>query len=333
MAVPKKVASASTLTVSREIQDRCAAHRQENLVSDDILHGQFPFIQRERKLPHSLGVYESADRSPSQASRLRGPGESRRPFPSEAFSDLTKSEMQQVVEILHYSMDATTGDEVHHILQLLQQAVACPRVIGGVAQLSSTGGFKEFNSVINVSYSNDWLYTYGKNGYACVDPVLQSLLSSFKTQVWKQTYDNASSLKQLEFIEEARSFGLTHGITTGILERNRGFATFFSFAGGDAKGTARYRGLLEYLIPYLHRVLIANTHTPLSNRAKGLSPREMTVLLWMKEGKTNWEIARIVGVTERTVRFHVEGIFMKLDASSRTQAVAVAMEHGLLQAG
>jgi DNA-binding CsgD family transcriptional regulator len=75
---------------------------------------------------------------------------------------------------------------------------------------------------------------------------------------------------------------------------------------------------------------MANTHSPLSNRVKGLSPREQTVLLWMKEGKTNWEIARIVGVTERTVRFHVEGIFMKLDTSSRTQAVAVAMEHGLL---
>jgi len=71
--------------------------------------------------------------------------------------------------------------------------------------------------------------------------------------------------------------------------------------------------------------------TPLFNRVTGLSPREMTVLLWMKEGKTNWEIAQIVGVTERTVRFHVEGIYMKLDVSSRTQAVAVAMEHGLRQ--
>jgi DNA-binding CsgD family transcriptional regulator len=203
-------------------------------------------------------------------------------------------------------------------------------VIGGVAQLTATGGFKEFNSVINVSYSNDWLYTYGKNSYASVDPVLRSLLSSFKTQVWKQTYGKINSPKQLEFIEEARSFGLTHGITTGMLERDRGFATFFSFAGGDPNGTQRFSGLLEYLVPSLHRVLMANTHTPIFNRVKGLSPREQTVLLWMKEGKTNWEIARIVGVTERTVRFHVEGIFSKLDASSRTQAVAVAMEHGLL---
>jgi len=53
-------------------------------------------------------------------------------------------------------------------------------------------------------------------------------------------------------------------------------------------------------------------------------------LNWMKHGKTNWEISRILGVSERTVRFHVEGIFSKLDVTSRTQAVAMAMENGLL---
>ena len=87
--------------------------------------------------------------------------------------------------------------------------------------------------------------------------------------------------------------------------------------------------MIDYLMPYLHRVLMANTHTSLSNRVLGLSPRETTVLLWMKQGKTNWEISRILGVSERTVRFHVEGIFMKLDVGSRTQAVACAIEQGL----
>jgi DNA-binding CsgD family transcriptional regulator len=69
--------------------------------------------------------------------------------------------------------------------------------------------------------------------------------------------------------------------------------------------------------------------TPLFNHGKSLSPREMTILQWVKQGKTNWEIAQVLGVTERTVRFHLEGIFMKLDVSSRTQAVAAAMRHGL----
>jgi len=61
-----------------------------------------------------------------------------------------------------------------------------------------------------------------------------------------------------------------------------------------------------------------------------LSPRELTVLRWMKEGKTNWEIARILGLSERTVRFHVGGIFEKLDVTSRTQAVARALVAGLI---
>lgn len=61
-----------------------------------------------------------------------------------------------------------------------------------------------------------------------------------------------------------------------------------------------------------------------------LSPRELTVLLWMKEGKTNWEIAQILGLSERTVRFHVGGIFEKLDVTSRTQAVARALGAGLI---
>jgi LuxR family transcriptional regulator, quorum-sensing system regulator CviR len=300
---------------------------QGHSISEDTLHDAFPFIKSGGKETYrdeqNLGL-----RNP-RPKALPPIGIPRRPFPAELFTDLTKREMQRVLEILHYAVQATTGDDVYHVLQLIQKAVACPRVIGGVAQLNAKGGFREFNSVINVSYSNDWLYTYGKHGYATVDPVLQSVLSTFKTQVWEQTYERTSSSKQCEFIEEARSYGLTHGITTGLLERSRRFASFFSFAGGDPDDTHRYKGLVEYLIPHLHRVLITNTHTPLSNRVKGLSPRETTVLMWMRQGKTNWEISRILGVSERTVRFHVEGIFVKLDVNSRTQAVAFAMEQGL----
>jgi DNA-binding CsgD family transcriptional regulator len=296
---------------------------QDHSISEDALQGAFPFIKTGRSLEQDLSLSASRPKS------LSSLGIPRRLFPSELFRDLPKPEMHRVLEILHYASEATTGDDVYDVLQLIQKAVACPRVIGGVAQLNAKGGFKEFNSVINVSYSNDWLYTYGKQEYATVDPVLQSLLSTFKTQIWEQTYKKTSSPKQCEFIEEARSYGLTNGITTGLLAQNRRFASFFSFAGGDPRDARRYHGLIEYLIPYLHRVLIANTHTPLHNRVKGLSPRETTVLMWMKQGKTNWEISRILGISERTIRFHVEGIFEKLDVSSRTQAVACAMEQGL----
>jgi len=93
--------------------------------------------------------------------------------------------------------------------------------------------------------------------------------------------------------------------------------------------------LLHYVFDCLSRAQ-TRMETPRTgpvplDKARGhLSPREMTVLLWMKEGKTNWEIARILGLSERTVRFHVGGIFEKLDVTSRTQAVARALGSGLI---
>ena len=60
-----------------------------------------------------------------------------------------------------------------------------------------------------------------------------------------------------------------------------------------------------------------------------LSEREVEVLNWLKKGKRSWDIAVILNITERTVNFHVTNIMQKLNAVSRVQAVAVAIERGL----
>jgi LuxR family transcriptional regulator, maltose regulon positive regulatory protein len=61
-----------------------------------------------------------------------------------------------------------------------------------------------------------------------------------------------------------------------------------------------------------------------------LTPKELETLTWVQEGKTTWEIARILEVSQATVKFHVGNILRKLGASSRPQAVAIAMKAGLL---
>ncbi len=62
-----------------------------------------------------------------------------------------------------------------------------------------------------------------------------------------------------------------------------------------------------------------------------LSDREKEVLQWVGRGKNNWEISKILGISERTVKFHVGRIMARLDAVSRTQAVVLAMELGILE--
>jgi DNA-binding NarL/FixJ family response regulator len=64
-----------------------------------------------------------------------------------------------------------------------------------------------------------------------------------------------------------------------------------------------------------------------------LSKREQEVLRHLATGMSNKQIARVTGITEGTVKFHVTSIMAKLDAKSRTEAVAVATKRGLIGLG
>jgi DNA-binding NarL/FixJ family response regulator len=63
-----------------------------------------------------------------------------------------------------------------------------------------------------------------------------------------------------------------------------------------------------------------------------LTPRELDILTLMARGLRNKEIASQLFITERTVKFHANAIYRKLDVSSRTEAVSKALKHGLVKA-
>lgn len=65
-------------------------------------------------------------------------------------------------------------------------------------------------------------------------------------------------------------------------------------------------------------------------RPAALSPRERDVLRRVAGGQSNKQIAHALGITERTVKFHVTSILNKLGAENRAQAVALAAQRGLL---
>jgi len=55
-----------------------------------------------------------------------------------------------------------------------------------------------------------------------------------------------------------------------------------------------------------------------------LTPRETEVLSWLAKGKTNRDIADILGMSHRTVNKHLEHIFEKLGVETRAAAAALA---------
>ena len=95
------------------------------------------------------------------------------------------------------------------------------------------------------------------------------------------------------------------------------------------------RGELADAIRAAHRGEVPTPRTVGgSNKAsaprRGLSHRELEVLGLVRQGFTNAEIGRLIGISERTTRWHVAAIMEKLGAADRAQAVARGFEMGLL---
>jgi len=76
-----------------------------------------------------------------------------------------------------------------------------------------------------------------------------------------------------------------------------------------------------------------NEASPLESHApplETLTPREMDVLQLLAEGLPNKAIAKHLGISDQTVKFHLASICGKLGAQNRTDAVRLAIQRGLI---
>jgi NarL family two-component system response regulator YdfI len=89
-------------------------------------------------------------------------------------------------------------------------------------------------------------------------------------------------------------------------------------------------GLVAFHPDYLSHNVPAATHPTPATLAQPLSPREVEVLRLLAEGTGNKQIAWRLGISEHTVKYHISSLFNKLNASSRTEAVAIGVRLGLV---
>ena len=129
---------------------------------------------------------------------------------------------------------------------------------------------------------------------------------------------------------------------------------FTSFSERDRILSAIDAGAIGYLLKdadpeELHRGVLAAARgeSPLASKAaqavitarfesgpvRELTDREREVLVLVASGLANKQIARRLGIAEKTVKTHLTNLFQRLGVSDRTQAALWAERHGLLEAG
>lgn len=66
-------------------------------------------------------------------------------------------------------------------------------------------------------------------------------------------------------------------------------------------------------------------------RKKALTEREKECLKWVAVGKSSWVISKIIGISKRTVEFHITNAGFKMGTTSRTSAVVIALLSGEIE--
>lgn len=131
-------------------------------------------------------------------------------------------------------------------------------------------------------------------------------------------------------LRSAGEHGITSGITVpiGAPGVNWSFMTFTTDGTKDLRDLLPTLPSLTYFASCLH-VAMARLQR-WDDKRPDLSERELEVLHWAAVGKSSWEISMILGISERTVNFHLYQAAHKLNVRGRRAACARATALGLI---
>ena len=183
---------------------------------------------------------------------------------------------------------------------------------------------------INVSMPKGWVREYMSRDYLQKDAIVRENFTSYKVQYWSETKKRVNYSSDINSL--CNDFGMREGFTSGSRLMTTGkYGSKFCFSSPSMKYDKRTLAILDMITPHLHLALfhLFNNRQP-DNEGIVLTVREREVLNWLKLGKTSWDISVILGISARTVNYHVYNIMEKLDATNRPQAVAVATRLGLI---
>jgi DNA-binding CsgD family transcriptional regulator len=127
-------------------------------------------------------------------------------------------------------------------------------------------------------------------------------------------------------LEEVKlDFGIRTCLSLGVRGES-GRCTYMAFSNFDQAEQPKLRELIGLLAPHIHLASMRCRPEQDPNYASvtgvQLSKKEAEVVKWLCEGKSNWEIATILHMTERAVRYHLTNIYEKLGAEYRAQVIA-----------
>jgi LuxR family transcriptional regulator, quorum-sensing system regulator BjaR1 len=175
-----------------------------------------------------------------------------------------------------------------------------------------------------------WRRQTRERRYLEISPSIPETLKRGGPVYWHEMKSSpALGRPQQRFFHEAAEYGFHDGLSVPILHYRRRPAFLLS-SGRELETSQSARAAVHVLALYAHQML-ALPAADETGPAGTLSAREADCLSWAAQGKTDWEIGEILGISESTAHWHVEQAKRRLKVPTRIQAVVAAIGSGAIR--
>ena len=244
---------------------------------------------------------------------------------------LSKQDAIQLLEIIYDSLTCNSEEQAIQLMSRVGDLLPYEAAASFISKLGPENIIEAIR-IVNVDYPPEYISEVIQQELMMRDPILIEHFKSFSMQYWADTINRQPwSDAMVNLAALAYDYGFHKvwegcGYAHGVRNLKKTEASFFCFHG--LKRCPRTEEILRLVVPHFHAVLHRLENIFRSNSP--LTPKETEVLKWITQGKSTWDISVIMGISERTVRFHVSNILQKLDAVTRSHAVAIALEQGIV---
>lgn len=186
------------------------------------------------------------------------------------------------------------------------------------------------------TYPREWEQHYIKKNYFETDPLVHQYQTNATPFLWGQDSFSESTHEAKKMFMEASDFNLQHGIGVPIPGPNNSFS-ILTLCSSDLNASemkevfsAFYKDLMICSLMFHSSFLGLNLSNELYCRYN-LTNRELDCLKWICVGKSNSDMASILGISVNAVKERVKSIYRKMGVYSRAEAIIKAYRYKMVE--
>ena len=180
------------------------------------------------------------------------------------------------------------------------------------------------------SPDSEFVRTYAENNFIRYDPAAKKSITTLSGFSWDECrFESRNDPSALNVLDVAHDFGYENGFVVPI-HSGLGNFSVVTFTGDRLDLNATTRGCLHLMAIYYHVALERLMLIDTAPSKPDLTERQIEVLRWVSAGKTDWEIGRILSISEATVNRHVERAKERIGVRTRAQAIVECLVNGIV---